>query len=139
MPSVEARGLVKVQNNLEAAEWKATVLAEELCRLFEKIQSAPHSPPPECNTVNSAFQDQEIEEHEVDYSMNKVFDRSSPGYDLIKPRALKILWKLPAWRGRILTCSRGMWTHPLLFSPFKHGIVHPVKKPNGAYRPITLL
>src|SRR4051812_16169672 len=29
--------------------------------------------------------------------------------------------------------------NPQLFSPFKQGHIFPIKKPNGTYRPITLL
>jgi len=128
----------KKQQQPETARWKALELAESLCEIFEEIQTRHQNPLPP-SFFSRRFKDEELEEFEIDAAIHKVREHSAPGMDDIRSNALKILWSLPGWRQVLMQTIQSMWEYPSLFAPFKHGIVHPLRKPNGSYRPITLL
>jgi ribonuclease HI len=128
---------------------KAQAKAEELCRSFERIQSAPDLSGLQVEEINmrsrsgrrnSTQQEPEIEEWEIEEALAKVKTTSSPGPDGIRVTTLQKIWA-SAWKQSMHELIRSMFRFPNLFQPFKHALVHPIPKPGDpdAFRPIALL
>jgi ribonuclease HI len=135
----------KGQASNAARNRKAQVLAEELCVKFESIQKDPNlekllETSPEPFTSPKQASGPPLEEWEIEQAIESLKDSSSPGADNIRVSTLKRIWRHPEWRPVLLSLFSAMYKDPMLFSPFKHGLVHPILKPDGeSYRPISLL
>jgi hypothetical protein len=126
------------RKSLNPSAWKAISLVEELVVLFETIQFDPTASglPPTGNL--RLCPEEDLTFAEVEKAINTTNLNSALGFDNIPTKALKLLWHSNQ-KENCFNVLKACWNNPEQFNRFKFGIVRPVAKPTGGFRPITLL